>query len=72
MAITGASNLVGTRPDVERVAAAAHAVGALVHVDDSHVLGAPDKGMDLLEPVLDRGRIALAAEMLGSSLAASL
>ncbi|MEE2878329.1 MAG: acyl-CoA dehydrogenase, partial [Pseudomonadota bacterium] len=41
-----------------------------VHVDESHVLGDPDKGFDLLEPVLDRGRIALAAEMLGSSKAA--
>ena len=49
---------------------AAHLTLDGVHVDDSHVLGAPDKGMDLLEPVLDRGRIALAAEMLGSSLAA--
>ena len=49
---------------------AAHLTLDGVHVDDSHVLGAPDKGHDLLEPVLDRGRIALAAEMLGSSIAA--
>ena len=31
--MTGASNLLGTRPDVAAIAAAAHAVGALVHVD---------------------------------------
>ena len=41
-----------------------------VHVDEANVLGDPDKGHDLLELVLDRGRIALAAEMLGSSIAA--
>jgi cysteine desulfurase family protein (TIGR01976 family) len=50
VAVTGASNLVGTRPDVPALAAAAHAVGALVHVDvvhlaahavvDRHALGA--------------------------------
>lgn len=49
---------------------AAHLTLEDVHVDESHVLGDPDKGHDLLDPVLDRGRIALAAEMLGSSLAA--
>ena len=49
---------------------AAHLTLEDVHVDDAHVLGAADKGHDLLEPVLDRGRIALAAEMLGSSMAA--
>lgn len=49
---------------------AAHLTLEGVHVDDSHVLGAPDKGHDILEPVLDRGRIALSAEMLGSSIAA--
>ncbi|WP_084420076.1 acyl-CoA dehydrogenase family protein [Henriciella litoralis] len=49
---------------------AAHLTLEDVHVPESHVLGAPDKGMDLLEPVLDRGRIALAAEMLGSATAA--
>lgn len=49
---------------------AAHITLEDVHVPESHVLGAADKGYDLLEPVLDRGRIALAAEMLGSSLAA--
>ena len=49
---------------------AAHLTLDGVHVDDSHVLGDPDKGHDLLDIVLDRGRIALAAEMLGSSIAA--
>lgn len=49
---------------------AAHLTLEDVHVPESHVLGAPDKGMDLLDPVLDRGRVALAAEMLGSSIAA--
>ena len=37
VAVTGASNLLGTRPDVATIAAAAHAVGALVHVDGVHL-----------------------------------
>jgi cysteine desulfurase family protein (TIGR01976 family) len=37
VAVTGASNLLGTRPDVAGVAAAAHAVGALVFVDGVHL-----------------------------------
>ena len=37
VALTGASNLLGTRPDVTAVAAAAHAVGALVYVDGVHL-----------------------------------
>ena len=49
---------------------AAHLTLDGVAVPESHVLGDPDKGLDLLEPVLDRGRIALASEMLGSSIAA--
>lgn len=36
VAVTGASNLVGTRPDVPALAKAAHAVGALVWVDGVH------------------------------------
>jgi cysteine desulfurase family protein (TIGR01976 family) len=36
VAITGASNLLGTMPPVRRIADAAHAVGALVHVDGVH------------------------------------
>ncbi|MFA9431369.1 cysteine desulfurase-like protein [Egicoccus sp. AB-alg2] len=37
VAVTGASNLLGTRPDVATMAAAAHEVGALVHVDGVHL-----------------------------------
>ncbi|WP_139721813.1 cysteine desulfurase-like protein [Serinicoccus chungangensis] len=37
VAVTGASNLLGTRPDVRAVADAAHEVGALVHVDAVHL-----------------------------------
>ena len=37
VAITAASNLFGTRPDVAAVAAAAHEVGALVYVDAVHL-----------------------------------
>ncbi|PPB49071.1 cysteine desulfurase-like protein [Arthrobacter pityocampae] len=36
VAITAASNLLGTKPPVRRIADAAHAVGALVHVDGVH------------------------------------
>ena len=36
VALTAASNLVGTRPPVATVAARAHEVGALVHVDAVH------------------------------------
>jgi cysteine desulfurase family protein (TIGR01976 family) len=37
VAVTGASNLLGTRPDVAAVSAAAHAAGALVYVDGVHL-----------------------------------
>jgi cysteine desulfurase family protein (TIGR01976 family) len=37
VAVTGASNLLGTRPDVASVAAAAHDVGALAFVDGVHL-----------------------------------
>ena len=37
VALTGASNLLGTRPDVTAIAAAAHARGALVAVDGVHL-----------------------------------
>jgi cysteine desulfurase family protein (TIGR01976 family) len=37
VAVTGASNLLGTRPDVAAVAAAASAAGALVYVDGVHL-----------------------------------
>lgn len=36
VAVTGASNLLGTKPPVARVAERAHAVGALVYVDGVH------------------------------------
>lgn len=37
VAVTGASNLLGTIPDVAEISAAAHDVGALVHVDGVHL-----------------------------------
>jgi cysteine desulfurase family protein (TIGR01976 family) len=37
VAITGASNLLGTRPDVASIAAAAHEAGAIVYVDGVHL-----------------------------------
>ncbi|GAA2563009.1 cysteine desulfurase-like protein [Pseudonocardia hydrocarbonoxydans] len=37
VAVTGASNLLGTRPPVRAVADRAHEVGALVHVDGVHL-----------------------------------
>jgi cysteine desulfurase family protein (TIGR01976 family) len=37
VAVTGASNLLGTRPDVAGIAAAAHAAGALLFVDGVHL-----------------------------------
>jgi len=37
VAVTGASNLVGTRPDVPAIAAAVHAAGALLMVDGVHL-----------------------------------
>jgi cysteine desulfurase family protein (TIGR01976 family) len=37
VALTGASNLLGTRPDVRAVAELAHAAGALVHIDGVHL-----------------------------------
>ncbi len=56
VAVTGASNLVGTRPDVAAIAAAAHAVGALVHVDAVH-----------LTPHAPVDRVALGADLLTCS-----
>ncbi|MCW2571405.1 MAG: cysteine desulfurase [Frankiales bacterium] len=45
VAVTGASNAVGTRPDVRAIADAAHQVGALVHVDGVHAT--PHGAVDL-------------------------
>ncbi|MEJ7832914.1 MAG: cysteine desulfurase-like protein [Nocardioides sp.] len=47
VAVTAASNLFGTRPDVAAVAAAAHAAGALVFVDGVHL--APHAPLDLTQ-----------------------
>lgn len=56
VAVTGASNLLGTRPDVPAIAAAAHAAGALVCVDAVHLTP---------HAVVDRG--ALGADLLTCS-----
>jgi cysteine desulfurase family protein (TIGR01976 family) len=37
VAVTGASNLLGTRPDVAAIAEAVHAAGALLYVDGVHL-----------------------------------
>jgi len=49
---------------------AAHVSFDGVAVSDTHLVGDLDKGWDVLEPVLDRARIALAAEMVGGAQAA--
>ncbi len=45
VAVTGASNLVGTRPDLPAIAGSVHAVGALLFVDGVHL--APHAPVDL-------------------------
>lgn len=52
VALTAASNLIGTMPDLPTVAARAHEVGALVHVDGVHytaheLVDVPALGADL-------------------------
>ncbi len=47
VAVTAASNAVGTRPDVRAIADRAHAVGALVHVDGVHAT--PHGPVDMVE-----------------------
>jgi selenocysteine lyase/cysteine desulfurase len=37
VAVTGASNLLGTRPDLPEISAAVHGVGALLYVDGVHL-----------------------------------
>lgn len=37
VAVTGASNLLGSRPDVPAIAAAVHSIGALLYVDGVHL-----------------------------------
>lgn len=49
---------------------AAHLVFEDVAVPSSHVLGTVDAAWEIIEPALDRARIALAAEALGSAQAA--
>lgn len=49
---------------------AAHLTFENVAVPSSHIIGAVDEGYGVLDVVLDRARIALAAEMLGSTKAA--
>ena len=49
---------------------AAHLHFEDVAVSEEHVIGAVDAGWEILEPALDRGRIAIAAEALGSAQAA--
>ncbi len=46
VAVTGGSNLLGTRPDLRVIAAAAHAAGALVYVDGVHLT--PHAPVDVL------------------------
>ncbi|HEY5877548.1 MAG TPA: cysteine desulfurase-like protein [Nakamurella sp.] len=53
VAVTAASNLLGTRPDVAAITHAAHAVGALTYVDAVHAtahvsIDVADLGADLL------------------------
>lgn len=49
---------------------AAHLHFEDVAVSEDNVIGAVDAGWEILEPALDRGRIAMAAEALGSAQAA--
>ena len=48
VAVTAASNLFGTRPDVAGIARAAHAVGALVYVDAVHLAAHAPVDMEAL------------------------
>jgi cysteine desulfurase family protein (TIGR01976 family) len=45
VAVTGASNLLGTRPDIAAITTAVHAVGALAYVDGVHLT--PHAAIDL-------------------------
>lgn len=49
---------------------AAHVSFDGVHVPDAALVGPADEGADILDPVLDRAAIGMAAEMLGSAQAA--
>ena len=47
VAVTGASNVLGTRPDIPAIAEAVHAVGALLYVDGVHLT--PHAAVDVAE-----------------------
>jgi len=47
VAVTGASNLIGTRPNVAEICAAAHRAGAIVYVDGVHLT--PHAPTDVVE-----------------------
>jgi cysteine desulfurase family protein (TIGR01976 family) len=47
VAVTGASNVLGTRPDIAAIAEAAHDVGALLYVDGVHLT--PHAPVDVVE-----------------------
>jgi cysteine desulfurase family protein (TIGR01976 family) len=47
VAVTGASNLIGTRPDIPAIARGVHDAGALLHVDGVHLT--PHAPVDLAE-----------------------
>ena len=49
---------------------AAHITLEDVAVSEAHILGGVDQGWDVLDPVLDRARIAISSEMLGLCAAA--
>ena len=57
VAVTGASNLLGTRPDIAGIAAAVHGAGALLYVDGVHLtphapVGVRDLGALVADPTL--------------------
>lgn len=56
VAVTAASNAIGTRPDVAAIAARAHAVGALVYIDGVHAT-----------PHMPVDRVALGADFYACS-----
>ncbi len=60
-----AAGLKRTRRWMADSRAVAELVFDKVSVDKAELLGELDKGWDILDPVLDRGRICLVAEMLG-------
>jgi cysteine desulfurase family protein (TIGR01976 family) len=47
VAVTGASNLLGSRPDLPAIAAAVHSIGALLYVDGVHLT--PHSPVDMVD-----------------------